>query len=134
MIVEKESKNINDRTWCFWENENGLWDKIITKSWSTGFFITKEKSIKLDMKNYHYKMLRGIDFYNHAKSKISSTENISWINDDVKSVQEKRVAMSPSIAVTKNILPCMFSIAECRKIILHQTILTLLFSNISKVG
>lgn len=89
LIVEKESKNINDRTWCFWENENGLWDKIITKSWSTGFFITKEKSIKLDMKNYHYKMLRGIDFYNHAKSKISSTENISWINDDVKSVQEE---------------------------------------------
>ncbi|MBL0053736.1 MAG: hypothetical protein IPP29_20670 [Bacteroidetes bacterium] len=37
LIVEKESKNINDRTWCFWENENGLWDKIITKSWSTGF-------------------------------------------------------------------------------------------------
>lgn len=88
LILEKESKNVNDRTWCFWENENGNWDNLITKSWSNGFFITKEKSIKLHMHNYFYKMLRGIDFYNHAKSKISNAKNISWISDDVLSVEE----------------------------------------------
>ena len=27
-IIEKEEKNTNDRTWCFWEEGEGKWDEI----------------------------------------------------------------------------------------------------------
>ena len=33
LLIDKESKIQNDRTWCFWENENGLFQNIVYKSW-----------------------------------------------------------------------------------------------------
>jgi lycopene beta-cyclase len=29
LIIDKEKKSINDRTWCFWEKNNGEWDDVL---------------------------------------------------------------------------------------------------------
>jgi len=33
LIIDKEKKTSNDRTWCFWENGKGEWDDLVHKSW-----------------------------------------------------------------------------------------------------
>ena len=41
LLIEKETKNSNDRTWCFWEEEQGAFDSIVHKEWGTAQFFSK---------------------------------------------------------------------------------------------
>ncbi len=86
LILEKLAKDQNDRTWCFWEKGNGLWDEIIQQSWSKGEFFHKEKRVSLSLSPYRYKMLRSIDFYEYAKRKISASSQFQWVEEDVQEV------------------------------------------------
>ena len=88
LILEKSAKEENDRTWCFWEKGEGLWDHLLRHSWSTGDFYSKEKAVPLALLPYQYKMLRAIDFYSFAKQQIAASNLIHWINEDVQSVEK----------------------------------------------
>ena len=34
LIVEKDAKDKNDRTWCFWANQPSFFDDIVYRSWN----------------------------------------------------------------------------------------------------
>jgi len=85
-ILEKSSKDKNDRTWCFWEKGIGTWDKIVSAEWSNGKFITSKIEVDLDMAGFSYKMIKGIDFYNYAKKIISNHDNVDWIKCEVENI------------------------------------------------
>jgi lycopene beta-cyclase len=87
-LIDASKKNSNDRTWCFWEQGNGKYETIVFKSWSEGQFFSKNKTITLNLNPYHYKMIKGLDFYNYAKSKIARCPNIQFINDTVETLIE----------------------------------------------
>jgi lycopene beta-cyclase len=38
LIVDKEEKIKNDRTWCFWETQPGLFEDIVYKKWEKAWF------------------------------------------------------------------------------------------------
>jgi lycopene beta-cyclase len=86
LILEKSDKDQNDRTWCFWEKGEGLWDKLLQKSWEQGDFYTSESAVPLALDPYKYKMLRSIDFYDFAKKEIMANPLFHWVNEDVKEV------------------------------------------------
>ncbi len=33
LIVDREPKTANDRTWCFWTNKKSTYDDILFKDW-----------------------------------------------------------------------------------------------------
>ncbi len=80
LIIDKEDKSRNDRTWCFWEKSEGFFEKIVYRKWQHLFFKTDDKSIALDIGLYKYKMIRGIDFYEHCFSSIELQKNIDIIH------------------------------------------------------
>lgn len=88
LIIDKDEKVTNDRTWCFWEKGEGKWDRIANKIWEKGWFHTQENSAALSMYPYRYKMVRGIDFYNHGKKRIKELSQFTRITDDVVSVND----------------------------------------------
>ncbi|HAD12022.1 MAG TPA: lycopene cyclase, partial [Saprospirales bacterium] len=88
LILDKDAKDQNDRTWCFWEKGDGLWDSIVLTSWSTGNFYGGGENIPLDISPYRYKILRGLDFYNHAKQTLSKHSGITWIQEEVLQVSK----------------------------------------------
>ena len=98
LILEKSTKEENDRTWCFWEKGQGLWDHLLRHSWSNGDFFSKEKAIPLALLPYRYKMLRAIDFYTYAKRQIAASNLFHWVNEDVLSVENS----SPIFITGKN--------------------------------
>lgn len=79
LIIDKESKTENNRTWCFWEKENGFFESTVFRKWDHLFFKTDGQSIPLDIHPYQYKMIRGIDFYKHCFDCIESQKNIDII-------------------------------------------------------
>ncbi len=88
LILEKANKTTNDRTWCFWEKGPGPFDNILHKNWNKIHFQGNHLNIKPDVAPYSYKMLRGIDFYNHYLKKIKAYTNITLIHDEIHSVEE----------------------------------------------
>ncbi|MBL7700405.1 MAG: hypothetical protein JNK79_19725 [Chitinophagaceae bacterium] len=78
LLVDKSPKSENDRTWCFWEQEPGLYESIVFKKWDKLWFHGSDGYSALhDVHPYSYKMIRGIDFYNYCFSIIDTCENVS---------------------------------------------------------
>lgn len=88
LLIDRSDKNSNDKTWCFWEKSTGKWDDIVYKNWDKATFYTSKKSLKLSLKPYKYKMIRALDFYKEAKSKLSEKANFHFIVDDVVRINE----------------------------------------------
>ena len=99
LILDKDAKETDDKTWSFWEKGVGKWDHLITQRWDKGQFKTKEKTIELDLKPYQYKTLQAIAFYKDGKAKIANATNFTWIKEEVQTVQSGAIV---SIEGTKN--------------------------------
>jgi len=81
LLVDKETKNKNDRTWCFWEKEAGIWDSIISKEWKRIFFGSRTFSEAIDIEPYKYKLIRSKDFYKLVLERIYQKSNITIIQE-----------------------------------------------------
>jgi lycopene beta-cyclase len=78
LILDLDEKLKNDRTWCFWEQGVGNWDAIAKRIWKNGKVSFASGDVALDMGSYCYKMVRGIDFYNHARTILDKCPYIEW--------------------------------------------------------
>ncbi len=87
LLIDKDDKQKNDRTWCFWEKEADRFESIVYKKWHTFNFYASNTLLELDIKPYTYKMIRGIDFYNYCKNIIDQTSNVDWIKEDIQSIE-----------------------------------------------
>jgi lycopene beta-cyclase len=84
LVIDREIKTKNDRTWCFWEQEPGFFEDIVYRKWNEVFFkTTGVDSIPLEMSNYQYKMIRGVDFYKKCLSEIGLQKNIDIIYGEI---------------------------------------------------
>ena len=87
-VIEKVEKINNDRTWCFWEKEEGPFEPIVEKKWDTLHFYSKSLTKTLDIHPYQYKMISGLTFYNHTLPIIKNASNITHIMAEVDAIEE----------------------------------------------
>ncbi len=102
VLIDKKSKTSNDRTWCFWENENGFFDSIVYKKWDKLSFESNVYSAPLTIAPYQYKMIRGIDFYNYCFDTINQQSNVEIIYDDIIEFSSKKIMLLNSEIVCDN--------------------------------
>jgi lycopene beta-cyclase len=84
LLVDRDLKKSNDRTWCFWERGKGLFEDIVYRQWQKLWFHGTGFSSEVNIDPYHYKMIRGIDFYNYCLKTIRGQRNFSVIHDTVE--------------------------------------------------
>lgn len=78
LLIERHPKTKNDRTWCFWEEQPGLFEPLVYKKWNRMWFHGANGLSKLhSTAPYEYKMIRSIDFYNFSFDLIKRQNNIS---------------------------------------------------------
>tara|TARA_R110002012_G_scaffold66614_1_gene173947 strand:+ start:28386 stop:29522 length:1137 start_codon:yes stop_codon:yes gene_type:complete len=88
LVIDKNDKSKNDRTWCFWEQGQGPFDDLIHKTWDSIYVGGQQLEKSTSIAPYTYKMLRGIDFYNHFLPKVKAYPNITWIQEEVTNIKE----------------------------------------------
>ena len=94
LIIDKTEKSANDRTWCYWESEKGLFNSIVTHEWKTLEFLTSDFTQRFDLEHYSYKMIKGIDFYNHILSFAKKFKNVTFKFENIKKIRtENNVAI-----------------------------------------
>lgn len=91
MILDKEQKSENDRTWCFWQSEKSPFDEILEASWQQLEFHSPKVSKSLGIAPYTYKMLRSKDFYAFCREYLLATGRVSFETDEVLSMEQGKV-------------------------------------------
>jgi lycopene beta-cyclase len=86
LLVDKEKKNKNDRTWCFWETKPGLFEEIVFRRWDKAWVHSEDFSRSMELLPYQYKLIKGIDFYNYCFKLISEQKNIFVLKAEVGEV------------------------------------------------
>lgn len=101
LLIDREEKNKNDRTWCFWEKEAGLFESIIHKQWNNLIVDTGKELKRCNIAPYTYKMLRGIDFYRYCKEQIGKEKNITWLTGEITAIENNDTGAS--VTVNENV-------------------------------
>jgi lycopene beta-cyclase len=86
LLIEKEQKNKNDRTWCFWEKGNGFFENIVHRKWQHAWFHGEGYSSLKALGPYAYKMIRGLDFYEYCYAAIQQAANVDILHSSVEEV------------------------------------------------
>lgn len=86
LVIDKDNKSYNDRTWCFWEKKEGVFESIVHAKWNTLEFISTNFQEKLDLGAYTYKMIQGIDFYNFVINLAHKFSNVTFLQESIVSI------------------------------------------------
>lgn len=87
LVIDQSRKTKNDRTWCFWEKEPGIFEPIVDHQWQKVNFFSDSYSSTLDLSPYQYKMIQGIDLYTFVKNESANHPNIEWRYEKIKAIQ-----------------------------------------------
>ena len=88
LILDREPKDRNDRTWCFWERTPSPFESILYKTWNDVSFHGTTYAGQLGMGPYQYKMLRGIDFYDFVKAELAKYPNIEQKQATIQRIKD----------------------------------------------
>lgn len=83
LLLDKDDKKTNDRTWCYWEQGSGPFDSILYKTWDHVYVSGNQLTKSFPIAPYSYKMIRGIDFYETFIHRIESYPNVVFSQETV---------------------------------------------------
>lgn len=87
LLIDREPKTKNDRTWCYWEAGEGFFEPVIHRKWPAVDFFSDTFSSTLSIDPYTYKMIRGADFYQYCFTEIGKQAQIEFIYADAGEVR-----------------------------------------------
>ncbi len=95
LIIDREPKLKNDRTWAFWERGEGPFEAIVHRQWEAVWFHGPRGhgpegsgfSQKLDLGGYRYKLLRGIDFYEFIRAGLAKNPAVEFLYSPILAVE-----------------------------------------------
>jgi lycopene beta-cyclase len=86
LVIDGEQKTKNDRTWCYWEKGEGIFEPIVHHVWNTLSFLTPEFSKTFRMESYSYKMILGDEFYRYVLDGVSENHNITFHTGNIQKI------------------------------------------------
>jgi lycopene beta-cyclase len=94
LIVDRDPKQRNDRTWGFWANTSTLFDEVISHSWDRLQVVGEDEVPHLIplVGGYRYHVIHGLHFYDHVREKLAPYENVTFLHGRVESIVDGRDA------------------------------------------
>ena len=86
LVVDANFNKGNDRTWCFWEDQAGPFELIVCKKWSNIEVLKGTIQRLLPTAPFEYKMIQGIDFYQHISAFAKGFDNVEWVASKILSI------------------------------------------------
>ena len=90
LLIDQDLKQSNDRTWCYWSDGRDDLQHLVCKTWSELFFLDDERLGGGTLGGLTYKMIRGIDFYEYAWSKVQASPNVTFRQERVRHFHQSK--------------------------------------------
>ena len=101
LVVDRERKTTNDRTWCFWEKAEDLFQPIVCHEWSKLNFNADTYCDTFDIYPYKYKMIRAKQFYEYVYALAQKHENVEFVYENIVDIYSNNNNMA-ELETTKN--------------------------------
>ena len=89
LLVDKDVKKGNDRTWCFWETEAGPFESIVHRAWDqVRVHGGPSKPLDLPLRGYRYKMIRSTDLYKFMEGAIAADPCVERVQAEIHGIRE----------------------------------------------
>lgn len=76
LLIDRDTKQHNDRTWCFWATPDEPLPALAHKVWDHCRFYAPDFQKDMDISPYQYHMVRGLDYYRWAHEQLAQAPNI----------------------------------------------------------
>jgi len=88
LLIDRSAKDKNDRTWGFWSNKFGIFDHLAVKSWDQFRFTSQSADKVIQLKDYRYKVIAGIDLYRNVQNMLAKQGNVKQITGTVRNIED----------------------------------------------
>ena len=88
LIIDRDAKDRNDRTWCFWADQPTPFDDIAYRAWDRLRFVGEDFERVFHLGAYRYRMVRGIDFYRFVLGELAARPNVTFVQSAVDRVED----------------------------------------------
>ncbi|MFL2601257.1 MAG: lycopene cyclase family protein [Flavobacteriaceae bacterium] len=90
LIIDKELKSGNDRTWCYWEKPIGEFDSILTQKWGRAQFSSETHTSEFDLNPFQYKMLRSGIIYDKFHKQVKNLKKTKFLLAEIKDITSRK--------------------------------------------
>lgn len=90
LIVDRDPKNQNDRTWSFWVQGSTRFDHLVYHIWDQAEVVSENFRRAFTLHPYQYRMIRGIDFYQGVREAISDNPQVHWLQGRVGEITDMK--------------------------------------------
>lgn len=80
VLIDRDDKSSNDRTWCFWAKEGEPLPPTVHKKWKKCLFYGEGYESVLNIEPYRYHMVRGLDYYHWAQAELAKYPNVQPVS------------------------------------------------------
>ena len=87
LVIDREKKSKDDRTWCFWEQSAGIFQPVVCHQWNQLEFKSEFYSDTLDIHPYIYKMITGITFYSYVYALAEKFPNVVFRHEHIETIR-----------------------------------------------
>ena len=89
LIIDKDTKQNNDRTWGFWHREASPFEEIISYQFDNLDFFSHYFNQRIPMGSHRYSVIRGIDFYNFIRNSLKSFPNFEFLTANIEKLEDQ---------------------------------------------
>lgn len=92
LIVDRDPKQQNDRTWGFWSKRETLFDAAISQSWCRMQVVSEDQAPRVIplSEGYKYHLIRGLDFYRLARVQLAPHPNVTFLEGHIDAIEDGR--------------------------------------------
>lgn len=88
LIIDKDKKQNNDRTWGFWHRQATPFDEIVSYRFDKLDFFSRFYNQRISMGSHRYSVIRGIDFYNFIRNSLAAFPNFEFLNATIEKLED----------------------------------------------
>ncbi|EFO82116.1 Lycopene beta and epsilon cyclase [Oscillochloris trichoides DG-6] len=88
LLIDSGTKTQSDRTWAFWTDTPTPFEPIVYHSWDYLHLADDAREQRLDLKDYRYQVIRGIDFYRFVHAALDACPNVTRVQGCVAQIED----------------------------------------------
>ena len=81
LVIEPNEIGFNEKTWSYWEEENGKWDYYISSKWSSALFKNENNSVDCLNGKLIYKQIASKQFIESLFEKLKMNVDITLVKE-----------------------------------------------------
>ncbi len=120
LIIDRDSKDRDDRTWGFWTNQPTIYDHVVCRAWERLRIVGENFDRIFDLGDYRYQVIRGIDFYRFARRELASRANVTFRRGRIDRIEDgcdaARVKMGDQTILGQWVFDSTFSPSGARPV------------------